>query len=77
MAFHLSLWYTKSDLAKRVGLFISAGALAGAFGGLISFGVSSIKSSPIEQYKILFLIEGESRLENSQIRAADGKSELT
>lgn len=58
MAFHLSLWYTKKDLAKRVGLFISAGALSGAFGGLISFGVSSIQNSKIEVWKILFLIEG-------------------
>ncbi len=60
MAFHHSLWYTKLDLAKRVGLFISAGALSlsGALGGLISFGVWSIKNSPIRQYKILFLIEG-------------------
>ncbi|OWZ39201.1 high-affinity nicotinic acid transporter [Cryptococcus neoformans C23] len=58
MALHFSFWYTKSDLAKRVGLFISAGAVSGAFGGLISFGVSSIKNSPIEQWRILFLIEG-------------------
>jgi MFS family permease len=58
MAFHLSLWYTKRDLAKRVGLFISAGALSGAFGGLISFGVSSIQNSSIVQWRILFLIEG-------------------
>ncbi|GFZ45527.1 hypothetical protein JCM24511_03253 [Saitozyma sp. JCM 24511] len=58
MAFHLSLWYTKHDLAKRVGLFISAGALSGAFGGLISFGVSSIQNSAIAQWRILFLIEG-------------------
>lgn len=58
MAFHLSLWYTKHDLAKRVGLFISAGALAGAFGGLISFGVNSIHSPKIDAWRILFLIEG-------------------
>lgn len=58
MAFHLSLWYTKKDLAKRVGLFISAGALSGAFGGLIAFGVNSIVSPRIESWKILFLIEG-------------------
>ncbi|WVR06040.1 hypothetical protein IAU60_003068 [Kwoniella sp. DSM 27419] len=58
MALHLSYWYTKRDLAKRVGLFISAGALSGAFGGLISFGVSSIKHSSIPQWRILFLIEG-------------------
>jgi hypothetical protein len=43
VAFHLSLWYTKKDLAKRIGLFISAGALSGAFGGLIAFGVNSMK----------------------------------
>ncbi|WVQ66264.1 uncharacterized protein L199_004443 [Kwoniella botswanensis] len=58
MALHLSYWYTKHDLAKRVGLFISAGALAGAFGGLLSYGVSSIKNSAIPQWRILFLIEG-------------------
>jgi len=59
MAFHLSLWYTKKDLAKRVGLFISAGALSGAFGGLLAFGVSSIKHAKISNWRILFLIEGE------------------
>lgn len=58
MALHLSFWYTKQDLAKRVGFFISAGALAGAFGGLIAFGVSSIKGTLIPQWRILFLIEG-------------------
>ena len=58
MAFHLSLWYTKTDLAKRVGLFISAGALSGAFGGLIAFGVNSIKRAGIDRWRILFLIEG-------------------
>lgn len=58
MAFHLSLWYTKRDLAKRVGLFISAGSVSGAFGGLIAFGVQHIKSSSIQQWRILFLIEG-------------------
>ncbi|WRT64333.1 uncharacterized protein IL334_001265 [Kwoniella shivajii] len=58
MALHLSYWYTKQELAKRVGLFISAGALSGAFGGLISYGVASIKNSKIPQWRILFLIEG-------------------
>ena len=58
MAFHLSTWYTKRDLAKRVGFFISGGALAGAFSGLLSFGVSSIHHPKIEAWKVLFLIEG-------------------
>ena len=58
MAFHLSMWYTKRDLAKRVGFFISGGALAGAFSGLLSYGVSSIHHPKIEAWKVLFLIEG-------------------
>jgi MFS family permease len=58
MGLHLSFWYTKRDLAKRIGLFISAGALAGAFGGLIAFAVQHIENTPIAQWRILFLIEG-------------------
>jgi hypothetical protein len=38
VALTCSYWYTKTELAKRVGIFISAGSLAGAFGGLIAFG---------------------------------------
>ncbi|GAA6007931.1 hypothetical protein JCM11491_006544 [Sporobolomyces phaffii] len=57
MAFHLSCWYTKQELAKRVGLFISGGAVAGAFSGLIAYGVAHIHSK-MALYKILFLIEG-------------------
>jgi hypothetical protein len=30
MAFYLSLFYSKVDLARRVGIFISAGSVAGA-----------------------------------------------
>lgn len=58
MALHLSFWYTKHDLAKRVGLFISAGAVAGGFGGMISYGVASITHPKIDKWRILFLIEG-------------------
>lgn len=49
---------TRKELSKRIGLFISAGALAGAFSGLISYGVAKIQTEKIEQYTILFLIEG-------------------
>lgn len=39
VALTFSYWYTKPEMAKRIGIFISAGSLAGAFGGLIAFGV--------------------------------------
>lgn len=55
-SFHSTYFYRKTEVAKRVGLFISAGALAGAFGGLISFGVSSLKNPVLPQWRILFLV---------------------
>jgi MFS family permease len=55
VALLFSFWYTKPELAKRVGIFISAGSLAGAFGGLIAFGVNSIENSLIDQWRVLFL----------------------
>ncbi|BGP56092.1 hypothetical protein JCM8202v2_003703 [Rhodotorula sphaerocarpa] len=58
IAFYLTLWYTKSELAKRIGLFISAGSLAGAFGELIAFGVAKIEHPKLATWRILFLIEG-------------------
>ena len=33
---HYSLWYKKDEISKRLALFIGAGVLAGAFGGLIA-----------------------------------------
>jgi hypothetical protein len=35
-ALYFTYWYLKEEQAKRIGLFISFGALAGALGGLIS-----------------------------------------
>ncbi|KAJ7675567.1 major facilitator superfamily domain-containing protein [Mycena rosella] len=58
MALYFTYWYLPAELSKRIGLFISAGSLAGAFGGLISYGVSNLKHSKITQWRILFLIEG-------------------
>ncbi|KAM0751708.1 MFS general substrate transporter [Meredithblackwellia eburnea MCA 4105] len=58
MALYFTYFYLPNEVSKRIGLFISAGAVAGAFGGLISFGVSSMKHTKIIQWRILFLIEG-------------------
>lgn len=58
VALYFSYWYTKSEISKRVALFIGAGALAGAFGGLIAYGVARIHHPKIEAWRVLFLIEG-------------------
>ena len=57
--FYYSIWYKRDEIAIRNACFIGCGALAGAFGGLIAYGVSFIKNSRIgATWRILFLIEG-------------------
>lgn len=54
--FYYSLWYTRAELGKRVGVFIASAPIAGAFGGLIAYGIQHIHSS-IATWRILFLVE--------------------
>ena len=57
--FYYSIWYKREEIAIRNALFIGCGALAGAFGGLIAYGVSFVTGSSIgATWRILFLIEG-------------------
>jgi hypothetical protein len=42
VTFYLSLWYPRSKQAKRVALFFSAATIAGAFGGLLAFGIEKM-----------------------------------
>jgi len=56
---YYSIWYKREEIAIRNAFFIGCGALAGAFGGLIAYGVSFVKGSSVgATWKILFLIEG-------------------
>ncbi|KAJ1306195.1 hypothetical protein OPQ81_010904 [Rhizoctonia solani] len=55
--FYYSLFYLKSEHALRTSFFISAGPLAGAFGGVIAYGVQAIRAN-IGTWRILFLVEG-------------------
>jgi MFS family permease len=57
--FYYSIWYKPEEIAIRNACFIGCGALAGAFGGLIAYGVSFVKGSSVgATWRILFLIEG-------------------
>ena len=57
---YLSLWYTPKELATRSGVFYSASSLAGAFNGLISFGIVTDyqHKPPFQPWQWLFLVEG-------------------
>lgn len=57
---YLSLWYTPSELATRSGIFYSASSLAGAFNGLIAYGIVTNyqDKKPFAPWQWLFLVEG-------------------
>ena len=57
---YLSLWYTPDELATRSGIFYSASSLAGAFNGLIAFGIVTNYQNkpPFKPWQWLFLVEG-------------------
>ncbi|KAJ3552700.1 hypothetical protein NM688_g4015 [Phlebia brevispora] len=54
---YLSLWYTKHELGLRLAYFFGFAAVAGAFGGLIAFGIQQASTS-IANWRLLFLVEG-------------------
>lgn len=59
--YYLSIWYTRKELATRIGIFYAALVVSSAFGGLIAFGVFHIqteKGSRFFSWSYLFFIEG-------------------
>jgi MFS family permease len=53
----LSFFYMRQELGLRVGLFLSAGALATCFAGALAYGITSGHAA-IANWKLLFLVEG-------------------
>lgn len=56
--FYLTIFYTRGELAFRIALFFGSALLAGAFSGLLAFGVFQIKDSHMKGWMWLFIIEG-------------------
>lgn len=56
----MSCWYKPAELSKRIALFYTASLLAGAFGGLLSFGIIDGLEGKgnTRGWKWLFIIEG-------------------
>lgn len=57
---YLSLWYTPKELATRGSIIYSTASLAGAFNGLIAYGIvtSYAHKPPYAPWQWLFLVEG-------------------
>lgn len=56
IAYYLSRWYRKSELAFRLALYIVTAPLAGAFGGLLASGILKLKGiGSVHTWQMIFL----------------------
>ncbi|KAF2754978.1 MFS transporter [Pseudovirgaria hyperparasitica] len=59
IAYYLSRWYRRSELAFRLSLYIVMAPLAGAFGGLLASGILKLESfAGLREWRMIFAIEG-------------------
>jgi len=54
---YLSFYYTKAEYGTRIALWFGFAAVAGAFGGLLAYGIQNVKIS-LANWRLLFIIEG-------------------
>ncbi|UZJ50782.1 hypothetical protein CBS101457_000102 [Exobasidium rhododendri] len=59
IAYYLSRWYTRGELAFRLSMYIVCAPLAGAFGGLLASGILKLDSiGGLRTWRMIFLLEG-------------------
>lgn len=58
VVYYLTTFYRRNELALRISLFYGAATIAGAFSGLIAYGVFQIHHSTIPGWKFLMVVEG-------------------
>jgi len=59
VTFYLSLWYRRQDVAKRIAIFFSAATIAGAFGGILAFGIEKMEGiGGLHGWQWIFCLEG-------------------
>ncbi|KAH8103124.1 MFS general substrate transporter [Cristinia sonorae] len=54
---YMSFWYTRHEMGVRMAYWFGFAAVAGAFGGLIAFGVQNAHTA-ISNWRLLFIVEG-------------------
>ncbi|KAI9894510.1 MAG: hypothetical protein M1814_001864 [Vezdaea aestivalis] len=59
VVFYLSMWYKRSEQTYRVALFFSAASLAGAFGGVLAWGIAHMRGvGGLNGWRWIFILEG-------------------
>ncbi|KZP18735.1 MFS general substrate transporter [Athelia psychrophila] len=59
VTYYISLWYPRAEQAKRVAIFFSAATVAGAFGGLLAYGIEHMEGvGGLHGWQWIFCLEG-------------------
>ncbi|KAH8670715.1 MFS transporter [Ilyonectria robusta] len=59
LAYYISFWYRANERSLRLAFIYSTATLAGAFGGLIAYGISHMENvAGLEAWRWLFILEG-------------------
>ncbi|KAA8651314.1 uncharacterized protein ATNIH1004_000195 [Aspergillus tanneri] len=59
VVFYLSMWYKRNERHYRVALFFSAASLAGAFGGILAWGIGHMRGvGGYNGWRWIFILEG-------------------
>ncbi|KAG2369022.1 major facilitator superfamily domain-containing protein [Suillus spraguei] len=57
--YYICLWYPRSERSKRIAIFFSAVSLAGAFGGLLAYGIERMEGvGGLHGWQWIFCLEG-------------------
>ncbi|TFK32022.1 major facilitator superfamily domain-containing protein [Crucibulum laeve] len=54
---YFSFFYTKAEMGLRMAYWFGFAAVAGAFGGLIAFGIQHVHAA-VQNWRLLFIVEG-------------------
>lgn len=59
VVFYLSMWYKRTETTFRIALFFSAASLAGAFGGVLAWGIAHMRGvGDLAGWQWIFILEG-------------------
>ncbi|KFY04986.1 hypothetical protein O988_00359 [Pseudogymnoascus sp. VKM F-3808] len=59
IAYYLTMWYCTAEMQWRQGLFYSGASIAGAFSGLLAYGISNMHGvGGYEGWRWIFILEG-------------------
>lgn len=59
IAYYMSRWYRRSELAFRLSAYIAMGSFAGAFGGLLASAILTMdKFGSLREWRMIFAVEG-------------------